>query len=74
MKSDQTGMSRNPAGAVSRGRFFSGLGLIRDVPWSVIVIASFFSIFLLGCGEKTEKGAAARLAESLHGGLEQANH
>lgn len=64
MKSDQTGMSRNPAGAVSRGRFFSGLGLIRDVPWLVIVIASFFSIFLLGCGEKAEKGAGVVGGES----------
>jgi hypothetical protein len=64
MRLDRTGMSRNPSGAVSRGWFFSGLGVIRDVCVSVIAIASFFLIFPMGCGEKTGKGASAVGGES----------
>ena len=59
MKSDRFGMSRNPVSSVSRGRFFRGRCVIRDVPSTALAIASFFFIFLMGCGEKTGNGDAA---------------
>lgn len=64
MKSDRIGMSRNPDVGVSRGGFFRGRSVIRDLALPVIAITCFFSFFPLGCGEKTGKGASAISGES----------